>query len=318
MLFSSRVSMGVLALALVVTTTARAIPPEEELARREWMLQRREERVRKAHEALGVTWTPPDCAEGRTLWRGVYLPSFHPPLTITFCGGPEAELRLTWMQYTSAKQPPTLARRTLRVPEAAATALEARLTESRPWELRSDPGAGADGITVHGTVCSPAHGETHFIAWSPGEERNPQHQRYFLSLLEATLALLGEDTLVFGFEQVQGYLTNALLAKDLGGSPRVVRLAAGYSIDHREPLARFFAAIPGTEDVIVDLRSFDGAGTALESVFVGFDTRPKARTLWVFPGKEAAAYLSKFLGVRRSHIVDTMEEARQRLARKKR
>jgi hypothetical protein len=307
-----------LALALVVTTTARASSPEEDAARQEWMLQRREARVRKAHETLGVTWTPPDCAEGRTLWRGVYLPSFHPRLTITFRGGPDAELRLTWMQYTSAKQPPTLAQRTLRVPEAAATALEARLTELRPWELRSDPGAGADGITVHGTVCSPARGETHFIAWSPGEERNPLHQRYFLSLLEATIALLGEDTLAFSLEGVQGYLTNALLAKDLGGSPRVVRLPAGYSIYHREPLARFFAAIPSTEDVIVDLRSFEGAGTVLKSIFVEFDTRPKARTLWVFPGKEAAAYLSKELGVRRSHIVNTMDEARQRLAQKKR
>ncbi|WP_309892266.1 hypothetical protein [Archangium sp.] len=306
-----------LALALVVTTTVRASSPEQDAARLEWMLQRREARVRKAHETLGVTWTPPDCSEGRTLWRGVYLPSFHPPLTITFRGGPDAELRLTWMQYTSAKQPPTLAQRTLRVPEAAATALEARLTELRPWELRSDPYAGADGITVHGTVCSPAHGETHFIVWSPSEERNPLYQRYFLSLLEATLTLLGEDTPVF-FEGVQGYLTNALLAKDLGGSPRVVRLPAGYSIDHREPLARFFAAIPETEDVIVDLRSFEGAGTALKSVFVKFDTRPKARTLWVFPGKEAAAYLTKYLGVRRSHIVPTMEEARRRLARKTR
>lgn len=312
--------MGRLALllAFVVTTTARASSPEEANSPEERFRQRREERVRKAHETLGLTWTPPDCAEGRTLWRGVYLPSFHPPLTITFRGGPDAELRLTWMEYFAPKQPPRLARRTLRVPEAAASALETRLTELRPWELRSDPGAGADGITVHGTVCSPSRGETHFTAWSPREERNPLHQRYFLSLLEATVELLAEDDLVLELEQVQGYLTNALLAKDLGGSPRVVRLPAGYSIDHREPLARFFAAIPKTEDVIVDLRSFDGAGTALKSVFVAFDTRAKARTLWVFPGDEAAAYLSKYLGVRRSHIVPTMEEARRRLARKTR
>ena len=307
-----------LALVFVVTTTARASSPEQASSPEERIRQRREERVRKAHEPLGVTWTPPDCAEGRTLWRGVYLPSFHPSLTITFRGGPDAELRLTWMEYFAPKQPPRLAQRTLRVPEAAATALEARLTELRPWELRSTEDSGLDGITVHGTVCSPGHGETHFTAWSPREERNPLHQRYFLSLVEAAIEWLGEDTLVFTFEGIQGYLTNALLAKDLGGSPRVVRLPAGYSIGHREPLARFFAAIPETEDVIVDLRSFEGAGTALKSVFVAFDTRSKARTLWVFPGKEGAAYLTKELGVRRSHIVPTMEEARRRLTRKTR
>jgi len=307
-----------LTLALVVTTARASSLEEARLPPEERIRQRWEERVRKAHEPLGVTWTPPDCAEGRTLWRGVYLPSFHPSLTITFRGGPDAELRLTWMAYTGPEQPRRLEQRTLRVPEAEATALEARLTELRPWELRPTERSGLDGITVHGTVCSPGHGETHFTAWSPREDHDPRHQRYFLSLVEAAIELLGEDTLVFTFEGIQGYLTNALLAKDLGGSPRVVRLPAGYSIGHREPLARFFAAIPETEDVIVDLRSFEGAGTALKSVFVAFDTRAKARTLWVLPNNEGAAYFSKHLGVRRSHIVPSLEEARRRLALKKR
>ncbi len=283
---------------------------------RERFRQSREARVRKAHEALGLTWSPPGCTEGQTLWRAVYLPSFHAPLTVTFRGGPDAELRLTWQEYTEPKKPPTLAQRTLRVPEAAATALDAKLTGLQPWELQLEDRMGADGITVHGTVCSPSHGETHFTAWSPNENNGPRHQRYFLTLLEASLELLAEDPLTFQIEPVQGYLTNEMLAKDLGGSPRVVRLAAGYSIDHLEPLKQFLAAIPQTEDVIVDLRSFDGAGTALKPLFVAFDTRAKARTVWVIPG-DGAAYLSKYLGVRRSHVVTTMEAARKRLTPKR-
>lgn len=98
--------------------------------------------------------------------------------------------------------------------------------------------------------------------------------------------------------------------RDLGGNPRVIRLFGGYSIQHKKPLAAFFAAVP-PGDVIVDARNFDGAGLLLKPEFVAFDRR-KGRTVWVSSPWGVKELVSSF-GVRASSFATTLEEARRRL-----
>ncbi len=114
----------------------------------------------------------------------------------------------------------------------------------------------------------------------------------------------------FDLENLIGYLSDELLATDLGGTPRLVRLYGWYSIDDMKALGEFFARVPAG-DVIVDARNFGGAGTILKPEFVAFDRR-RARTVWV-AGKDNARELAGAHGVLEAHIVATLEEARERL-----
>jgi hypothetical protein len=269
---------------------------------------------------------PPPCLPGERTWSADYVPSFHRACRIELrvTPGGDGALQATWYTPREVPAPEPFAGRVGKVVAyergEIRAPLDAKATRTLVGKLdaidearlpQPDPRVVVlDGIMVRARVCRADGTEHRFSIQSPGD-RHGRHRDFFLALVDASLEAVRDEDGAWALEDLVGYLSGRLLATDLGGTPRLLRLSGWLSVRHQEALGRFFAGVPGG-DVVVDARNFAGGGTALGPEFVAFDRRA-GRTLWVIEGGRAARL--ELLGVDGDHIVFTLDEARRRLER---
>jgi hypothetical protein len=275
---------------------------------------------------------------GQRVFRGVYQPSFHRDACITVRERGEqgqvelivASVREQVLQAIGVKmgRPHPVGKATedaveqrpeTRSPDIQTFAgtvgpsdLEAFASEMaglRRAELVDASSLGIDGMPVLGEIADGS-GVQRFRAWSPTSHRHAEHHRFFAGLHRvASRCLVGVESQVV-LEQLHGYLDLGLPLRDLGGTPRHVRLFGRLSHPADPDLVRFFDAAMNDDPLLMDLSNFEGMGTALHPLFRAFDSRP-GLTVWC-ASKAARGHL-KAIGIPDDRAVDDVEAARRRL-----
>jgi hypothetical protein len=261
-----------------------------------------------------------------TVFRALYLPSFHPEALISIAVGPdgtgEASLasfdRNLWYALgererrkpAPGKPPPAMPVRweefgALRRGQSGELLRAAAELEVAEGERR----LGLDGMRLVGEIWPGKGAEPErFDAWSPAP--GDRVHAYFAAIHRVATDVLWADRAVRRLEQLHGYLRLGLPVRDLGGKPKRIRIFGALSSRDEGALREFFGALRPEVPMIVDMSNFDGMGTALYPVFEDFMARP-APILWIASDR-ARAHL-RDIGVADESVVEDVAEALARL-----
>jgi hypothetical protein len=163
-----------------------------------------------------------------------------------------------------------------------------------------------DGMTVRGEW-SDARGAGTFRAWSPHPKRCPVHSSFVMAIHALATRHLPDDSVQRALEQLLGYLGDDLPLRDLGGSPRHVRLFGRLSFPAHGDLVAFFRSAADDAPLVMDLRDFESMGTALYPLFRTFDRRP-GPTAWC--ASPHARVQLRAAGIPAERIFDDLDAAR--------
>jgi hypothetical protein len=255
--------------------------------------------------------TPAPPAPGVTRYLGLYAPSFHPvTLVAVDCpSGHAGEVRLasfaTSLHATSGL--PTHWEDRAVVDEARAEALRRVLDPLALADTRTSP--CIDGIALLGALTAVDGTTSSFEARSP-RPGTPPHT-YFAALHALARELLKQEATQLRLEQLHGYLELGPPLVDLGGVPRHLRIFGHLTSRDEAALRDFFAAAPPDAPVLVDLRNFEGMGSALFPVLRSLDRSPRP-VAWVAPDEAQRGLVAA--GVDPSHLFSRLEAAHQHLA----
>lgn len=279
-------------------------------------------------DAMGVTPLAVDAARGERAWRGLFMPSFHRDVCVTAVARGDAVsvdvvaldglaraavMRAIGVRSATpdATPPPSPPWRRARVVEAGrvAGALAALASVDRV-ALLAPRALGLDGIALRGEIAD-AGGTLSFAAWSPTAAREGAPHAFFAALHGIATASADDEAARVLFEQLHGYLDLGLPARDLGGSPRCVRLFGRLSAPASPALVAWVEALVTDEALVLDLGNFEGMGTALHPLFRALAARP-GRTAWC--ASEPARIHLDALRVPRAAVFDDVAAARAALA----
>jgi hypothetical protein len=175
--------------------------------------------------------------------------------------------------------------------------------------LVDGPELGIDGIPVLGEIADERD-QLQFRAWSPRSVSEPEHHRFVASLHRLASRSLQDEVSRVALEQLHAYLDLGLPLRELGGTPRRIRLFGTLGFSRHAELRQFFENVPRHDPLVMDLSNFEGMGAELFPAFRTFDARP-GPTVWY--ASAAARIQLAYIGIDAARIVDTLAVAYERL-----
>lgn len=286
-----------------------------------------------ADKVLAALGAPtPVVSSGKSVFRILFLPSFHPEclLSVTDQDGAGAiellSMQVSLYHYGYLLQEKASGQLN---PDNPIPAEPVRWIESAPLSsadienirlpiqsfVRSNPknlpSAGMDGMTLQLEYWDVGRSPLIGSAWSPAPDRLPDIHRLVTAVYSVALDRLTDEKSQRLLEKLFGYLRLGLPAKDLGGTPRVLRLFGRFSTEYEKQLQAFLSAVAPGEAVLMDLSNFEGMGSLLYPLFAEFARRPGKTVWWASSLAETPL---REISIPSDRIAGTRDDALKRLS----